>query len=236
VFSSHDGRCDGWDDDVDEVLVRADDGGRGVAIVVSSFVVFLVRCGVVELLRVGGEGSKSDGHAGGLEVGRVEGHDANDILVVWLQVFYGHGGLLRRNIADYMLCERTWWERRWERRGVKRTVNAIDAYDIFHNGSALVWGLPVQQDTIGLDAGKRNEGRDGDLETQQIDEFFDGLGEDLVSSECNPVQTYKLATAGRCVGVWDVGMCGYGPYQKRAESTQAVLSHPEERKTRPSML
>jgi hypothetical protein len=49
---------------------------------------------------------------------------------------------------------------------VKRTVNAIDAYDIFQDGGALIWGLPVQQDAIGLDAGKRNEGRDGDLETQ----------------------------------------------------------------------
>jgi hypothetical protein len=69
----------------------------------------------------------------------------------------------------------------------KRTVNAIDAYDIFQDRGALVRGLPVQQHAVGLDAGERNERCDGDFETEQVDEFFDRLGEDLVGSEGDPV-------------------------------------------------
>ena len=69
----------------------------------------------------------------------------------------------------------------------RRTVDAIDAYDIFQNGGALVWGLPVQQHAVGLDGGERNERCDGYFQAEQVDELFDGLGENLVGSEGDPM-------------------------------------------------
>lgn len=67
-----------------------------------------------------------------------------------------------------------------------RTVNAVDAYDIFQDGRSLVWRFPVQQHAVCADAGERDEGRDGHLEAKQGDELFDGLGEHLVGAECDP--------------------------------------------------
>lgn len=92
--------------------------------------------------------------------------------------------------------------------GESRTVDAIDAYDILQDGSTLVGGLPVEQNAIGLDAGERNERCDGHLETEQVDEFLDGLGEDLIGSEGDPVYKAMLATGRICLcsacGRWSV--------------------------------
>lgn len=58
---------------------------------------------VVVLIRVGGERAQPDGDAGGLEVGRVESNDSDDIVVIWLEVLYGDGRLLGRYVADWCL-------------------------------------------------------------------------------------------------------------------------------------
>lgn len=66
------------------------------------------------------------------------------------------------------------------------TVYAVDANDVFEDRGALVGGLPVQQDAVGLDSSERDEGREGDLEAEHVDELVDGLGEHLVRAEGHP--------------------------------------------------
>jgi hypothetical protein len=88
----------------------------------------------------------------------------------------------------------------------------------------------VQEDAIGFDACQRYNGRNGDFEAEQHDEVFDGLGEHQVPAIGHPrrdkvreSQCHMLRICAR-------------PYQKSAESTQAVFSQPEDRKTSISML
>ncbi len=130
----------------------------------------------VVLVRVGGQGAQADGHAGGLEVGRVEGDDADGVVVVGLQVLDGDRGLLRGDIPD---------------------IDAIDANDILDHRGAL-GRLPVQQHAVGLDAGQRNEGRNGDFEAKHLDQLFDGLREDLVGAESDPAAV-SITSNAQCI-------------------------------------
>jgi hypothetical protein len=108
------------------------------------------------------------------------------------------------------------------------TVYAVDTYDIFDNGGALVWWFPVQQHAISLDSGERHLGRDGDLEAEEIYKFFDGLGEHSVGAEGHPIQNHVRGLLPHPFG--------YITYQKSASSTEAVFNQPDEWKTSPSML
>ena len=83
MFSCHDRRNEGGYG-VGKALVRADDWRGGVVLVVGWGLKFFRRIGVVVLIRVGRQGAHPDGDAGGLKVGRVEGDDADNIVVVGL--------------------------------------------------------------------------------------------------------------------------------------------------------
>lgn len=164
MFAGH-GRGSDGRDDIGEGLVRADDGRWGVVIVVAGEGRIFGRVGAVEVIGVGGEGAQADGHAGGLEAGRVERDDADGVVAVGLQVLDGDGGFLGGDVAN---------------------VYAVDADYVFEDRGALVWRLPVQQHAIGLDASERDEGRDGDFEAEDLHQLLDGLREDLVGAEGDP--------------------------------------------------
>lgn len=85
MLPCHD-RCDKRCDDIGEALIRSDDGCGCEALIVVGCLRLLGGVRAVPLVGVGGQGAQPDGHARGLEVGRVEGDDANNIVVVWLQV------------------------------------------------------------------------------------------------------------------------------------------------------
>ena len=89
----------------------------------------------------------------------------------------------------------------------------------------------MEQNAIRLNARKRHEGRDGDFEAKQRDEFFNRLREHLVGTERDPRCTRRSVSARV-----ERAALHIEPYQKRAESTQAVFSQPEDQKTRLSML
>jgi hypothetical protein len=98
VFAGH-GRRSDRGDDVGEALVWSDHGrGREVVIVAGGLRVFRLR--TVELLGVGGKCSEADGHAGRLEARRVERDDADRVVAIGLEVFYGDGGFLGRYVAN----------------------------------------------------------------------------------------------------------------------------------------
>lgn len=103
MLSCHDGWGDGGRNEIDKVLVRSNDGCRIVVISVRSVAGVFVRTGTVELIGVGGEGSQSDGHAGSLEVCGIQGNNADNIVVVGLEVFDGDRGLLWRDIANCLV-------------------------------------------------------------------------------------------------------------------------------------
>lgn len=87
----------------------------------------------------------------------------------------------------------------------------------------------MQQHAVRFDAGKRDQRRNGDLETEQDNELLDGHRQHLVGAEGEPVRTRRSATGHMEA---DLG----GAYQKSAESTHAVFSQPDDKKTRASML
>lgn len=103
MLPCHDGRGNGRRNEVDEVLVGANNGGGVVVISLCSFAGFLVRRGAVELVGLEWEGSEPDGHTRGLEVCSIEGNDTDDIVMVWLEVLDSNGGFLGRNITNYGL-------------------------------------------------------------------------------------------------------------------------------------
>jgi hypothetical protein len=107
------------------------------------------------------------------------------------------------------------------------TVDSVDAYDIFDDRGALVGGLPVQQHAICLDAGERDEGRDGDLEAEQVDELLDGLGQHAVGAEGDP-RGPADQRGGRRRACNSARAAAGGTYQNRARSTQAVFSRGQE--------
>jgi hypothetical protein len=67
-----------------------------------------------------------------------------------------------------------------------RTIDAVDADDIFEDRGTLVWRLPVQRHPVGLDSSERDEGSDGDFEAEDLHELLNGLREDLVCAEGDP--------------------------------------------------
>jgi hypothetical protein len=102
VLACHD-RRDEWGCDIGKALVRSDDGRGRVVLIVAGSLDFLGRVRIVVLVRVGRQRAQPDGNAGGLEVGRIECDDANDIVVVWLQILNGNGRLLGRYVANWNL-------------------------------------------------------------------------------------------------------------------------------------
>jgi hypothetical protein len=143
VLSCHD-RRDEWGDNIGETLVGPNDWGGCVGFIVVGSVEFLGRIGVVVLVRVGGQRAHPNGDTGGLEVGRVQGNDANNVVVVRLQVLDRDGGFLGRYVADcrvsVLLACVPWL----------RTINAVDPDDIFQYSQSLIRRFPVQQNTVGL--------------------------------------------------------------------------------------
>lgn len=136
MFSCHDRRNEGGYD-VGKALVRSDDWRGRVVLIVGRGLKLFRRIGVVVLIRVGRQCAHPDWDAGGLKVGRVESDDADNIVVVGLQIFDSNGRLLGRYVADcglsVLLACLPWLP----------TINAIDPYDVFQNGRALVGRFPV---------------------------------------------------------------------------------------------
>lgn len=93
MFAGH-GRGSDGGDDVCEGLVRADNRGRSVVIVIGRGYGILGRVGRVVVVRVGGEGTEADGDTGGLEAGRVEGDDADGVVAIGQEIFDSNGGFL----------------------------------------------------------------------------------------------------------------------------------------------
>lgn len=100
MLARHDGR-DERCCDICKALVGSNDGCWRVRFIVAGCLQLFGRVGAVVLVRVGRQGAQADGDAWGLEVGRVEGDDSNDIVVVRLEVLDSDGRFLRRDVADY---------------------------------------------------------------------------------------------------------------------------------------
>ena len=56
----------------------------------------------------------------------------------------------------------------------------------------------MQQDSVGFYSGERNEGRNGDFETEHLYQLLNGLREDLVRAEGDPSRRYQ------CVNVYSL--------------------------------
>jgi hypothetical protein len=83
MLTSHD-RCHEWGCNIGQALVGADDGRRCIAFIIGGRCKVFGRIWIVVLVRVGRQCTQSNGDAGGLEVGRVERNNSDDIVVVRL--------------------------------------------------------------------------------------------------------------------------------------------------------
>jgi hypothetical protein len=77
------------------------------------------------------------------------------------------------------------------------TINPVDANDIFQDRGALVGRLPVQQNAVGFDSSKRDEGCDGDFEAKHLHELFNRLREDLICAKGDPMHQQSARAPGR---------------------------------------
>lgn len=93
MLAGHDGR-DKRGCDIGQALVGSDDGCGRVCFIVVGYLQLFGRVRVVVLVGVGGQCAHANGDARGLEIGRVEGDDSYDIVVVRLEVLDGDGRFL----------------------------------------------------------------------------------------------------------------------------------------------
>lgn len=69
------------------------------------------------------------------------------------------------------------------------TIDAVDLYKVLEGNIVVLRWLPIEQRRVGGNAGERDIGHGGDINTQNIDEFGQRFFIDLIDTVHYPVRS-----------------------------------------------